>query len=1314
MDRKVDHHYPIWLLHAGCLFLCAGIIVIGVVLIWNDGTKPWRFFQDRSHSILQAARANDQIAKVASSETGLVCFGTQWTRLALENGDDVAVSGRKQFHELVLPDLNSWLGPIEVPRRERCVTCHALIDWANATPNVRNFSEADKGPIWTIPTSYSEPVSERFPQEKTLELVLPIISREQDAGQASFGTNDRPKGKGSSVALVFGFSWVKPGILKEDEPRIAGVIRGSPADVVGLRPGDLICAIGSFEVRTQDQAEKLLFELVEQPRDSSEVTPQRLVLTYYPAAFGNGQNVPGIQITILRGLPNPWAGHPKQELYVSEPSPHPVSRFGCTICHDGQGLALDYAGAEHPPIATGACVPNKQALARVNDVAPPIEPMILTQLVESRCLRCHDKVFDLVESEIQLEPAARNLVEGRRLVEKFGCYSCHELYPRSPLGDSVLTLSSPVREIAEELVTDPKVPQKVQETARRLLETPEEQDLLSQLLENVLEWQSNLENEANRSPNDQYLVEARQQARQLVGTLRSARALPGGLPRVGPSLRYVASKLAPQTISSVIKKPQELRPESRMPQIFGLTGHLSEESADRRSQFEEIEIEGIARYLSSRSRPLPELSRPESSSEKSEDKLGNTSLIDAGRILFETQGCLACHRHRDFPDVTADFGPNLSDLGKRLSPEAGRSWLRLWLTSPQSLSPSTRMPQPQFRADAWIYRLLGAPGSGEQDNGLFTSTYIVSALVEFLLSSQSVSRTVEQQVPLPVNLEHLDDVVLDYLSADLATEKAKEIVKKGTSVADVGKYSLQVSLELAELVGEPTIEKKLRYVGRKAIGRYGCYGCHSISGFEGWPPIGPSLSRFGSKATPLLDFGAVTEGLLSTLEGREIQRRVETPLDKSLSQLNLLRRETWLWLKLTSPRAFDFKAVEDKPILQHSRMGRFPLSGEQRQAVMAFVLGLEGRPVPSKYNPYSPSRQILALGREIIERKGCDRCHALRPEQWVFRFLKDELSPEAVGGSQEISSAIQEANTSSKPQFGYGLVVGYAERDATGEIIEDRDELDNPLYFFTPWRPARLGDHVWPVGEASIPIASTQVMTKREQDGGAFVMVLYPRVISLTQQLQLTMGPKEMWGCLPPNLYHKGEALQSSWLEQYLREPYPIRPAVPLAMPRYQLTTQEIQTLIGYFSTIAGRTEGSEEAWRTIETRLRLRDQEWPGRLDAAWKLIHESKTYCAKCHIFGEDTGRRLVLPTEAPRLDEVYRRLRGRYLREWVTNPKRILPYTAMPVNFPADGHPLDGSVFNADSRVQLEAVLDLLEHYDWYARQRLAEESVPRQPQ
>jgi hypothetical protein len=81
------------------------------------------------------------------------------------------------------------------------------------------------------------------------------------------------------------------------------------------------------------------------------------------------------------------------------------------------------------------------------------------------------------------------------------------------------------------------------------------------------------------------------------------------------------------------------------------------------------------------------------------------------------------------------------------------------------------------------------------------------------------------------------------------------------------------------------------------------------------------------------------------------------------------------------------------------------------------------------------------------------------------------------------------------------------------------------------------------------------------------------------------------------------------------------------------------------------------------------------------------------------------------APRLDRVHNRIRPEYLQAWLSNPKRLLPYTGMPVNFPLD-KPLDPNVFTGDkgplitdgkSPDQLDAVIDLLLNYDDYMKQQ-----------
>src|SRR4029077_20910890 len=75
-------------------------------------------------------------------------------------------------------------------------------------------------------------------------------------------------------------------------------------------------------------------------------------------------------------------------------------------------------------------------------------------------------------------------------------------------------------------------------------------------------------------------------------------------------------------------------------------------------------------------------------------------------------------------------------------------------------------------------------------------------------------------------------------------------------------------------------------------------------------------------------------------------------------------------------------------------------------------------------------------------------------------------------------------------------------------------------------------------------------------------------------------------------------------------------------------------------------------------------------RLDDAMKVVVNGN-FCVKCHIVADFTpaGSNRA---KAPNLADVYRRVRPEYARNWIANPKMILPYTAMPVNIPYQDPP------------------------------------------
>lgn len=92
------------------------------------------------------------------------------------------------------------------------------------------------------------------------------------------------------------------------------------------------------------------------------------------------------------GTALPLGYHPDHDV-------HPFERFGCTVCHGGQGRATS-------------------ALAAHGDVPYWDEPMIPLDYIEASCGRCHDASDN---------PAAPRLAEGARLFEDAGCRGCHRL-----------------------------------------------------------------------------------------------------------------------------------------------------------------------------------------------------------------------------------------------------------------------------------------------------------------------------------------------------------------------------------------------------------------------------------------------------------------------------------------------------------------------------------------------------------------------------------------------------------------------------------------------------------------------------------------------------------------------------------------------------------------------------------------------------------------------------------------------------------------------------------------------------------------------
>lgn len=126
----------------------------------------------------------------------------------------------------------------------------------------------------------------------------------------------------------------------------------------------------------------------------------------------------GIASADYQAYDQPFASHPRLDLFVSDTSPHPIGEVGCTVCHGGKGHATTFSSAVHTP-------DNESEEERWKDELGwhHVElwewPMRRGDEIEAGCLRCH-----LTDTWL---PDAPKVEYGLELIEKLGCYGCHQI-----------------------------------------------------------------------------------------------------------------------------------------------------------------------------------------------------------------------------------------------------------------------------------------------------------------------------------------------------------------------------------------------------------------------------------------------------------------------------------------------------------------------------------------------------------------------------------------------------------------------------------------------------------------------------------------------------------------------------------------------------------------------------------------------------------------------------------------------------------------------------------------------------------------------
>ncbi len=520
--------------------------------------------------------------------------------------------------------------------------------------------------------------------------------------------------------------------------------------------------------------------------------------------------------------PLPFRSHPGSWLTT-----HPVERYGCSVCHDGQGAATDYVRAGHRPDG------------RVEQAMRPLET------IEANCGACHRS----------REPRdAPRLAEGRRLIAESGCVSCHDIPGFEDVsfkGPALDGIGYKVRpDWLAGWLKDPKGALPNAKMGNFRLSATEITSLRALLL-----------SQKSRPPlvaNVDWKKADTANGRALFGELRcvSCHAVNGRGGTMGPDLTLVGDKVRRDWLFSYLKDPHREQPDTAMLQY----------------RLNDSQLRDLSAFL------LEEYKTPGGDSEAPPAPYQDPHAVAEGRAVFVRRGCFGCHQLAGIHE-TGKIGPSLAGVADRdpeQLPYGGKAvrrtadnYIFLKLQQPDALGAPSLMPTFSFtpaqaatitvalaslhKEDLPASRVVkDAPPPPYHPRGRFGEL-----LVRYrCLSCHSIGGSGGDLSTVPLErigspLQH--DYLVEYLQNPGAVRVSVEarmpvfhmLKEEAITIADyAGDVFLDDEWDRYDARFTPDETRR----GEALYGQLGCVGCHQLGMQGGY--VGPDLSKTGRRLRP--------------------------------------------------------------------------------------------------------------------------------------------------------------------------------------------------------------------------------------------------------------------------------------------------------------------------------------------------------------------------------------------------------------------------------------------------------------------------------
>jgi mono/diheme cytochrome c family protein len=326
--------------------------------------------------------------------------------------------------------------------------------------------------------------------------------------------------------------------------------------------------------------------------------------------------------------PHPFKTHPRREVLLAD-NAHPPGKFGCTACHEGQGVAVNSV---------------KQAHGEVHLWEFPL----LRGKTQSSCTSCHLDVQALEDAPV--------VAQGQRIFEQVGCTGCHLVkgYENIPkIAPSLAKISAKVD--PSWMVRWIENPHKLRPRTRMPNFDFKEDDAvaISAFLWSLSKEEGDKWLQEHPLPNQvrQGDANAIAQGKKLVdsigckgchGFAEGEFSTPLGKNKdIAPNLKDIGGKTGPQWLYHWVKNPRGFSPETNMPSL----------------RLTDNEAAAITAYLASlggKVEPIAGL----------EQRFSDGNNIKRGEALVRKYGCYGCHDIKGM-EKESRIGVELTTFGSK-------------------------------------------------------------------------------------------------------------------------------------------------------------------------------------------------------------------------------------------------------------------------------------------------------------------------------------------------------------------------------------------------------------------------------------------------------------------------------------------------------------------------------------------------------------------------------------------------------------------------------------------------------------------------